>query len=638
MNILAYATSHNTSAALMTKGRIVGLIQEERFTKRKNQTGYPKKAVDALVRQHLGGDVSRLDQVIVAGHNYSPMWVDCPLWFALDHYSRFGVMDWVREMHEYWYPYFYGDRESVRNYFREALAEKRMMNEDHNFDFSFLETMTPNEGNKYFCSVERPGVAKRHLGWDGSVPSVEHHECHAYYALYGGGMQEDWRRNALVLTADSWGDNINWSVGIGTSDGRIERLACGDHNLISRIYKFVTLILGMKPNEHEYKVMGLSGYSKSSQHIEAVERIFFEVLDFRDGCFVSEKPLKDSYFDLGKRLEGHRFDNIAAGLQNWATQVTLSWIHHWVEKTERRDVCLSGGLFMNIKMNGEILKMPEVKSLSVPASGGDESISAGACYAWAARNGGNCLPMTHVYLGEPAEAAQSWLDRLSETPLEPNDFAVMECVTAESIAKLLAADCILARCVGNAEFGARALGNRSILANPANPENIKTINDSIKNRDFWMPFTPSILAEYADAYLDNPKSCVSPFMTIGFASLEEKRREIIGGLHPGDFSARPQFVIKETNPEYWRLIDEFRKITGIPAVMNTSLNLHGEPMNYDLADAARTLTLSQLDYLIMPGDRLLYKRSAEDTLMNIIERRLVARHCSSEDVGIERLT
>ena len=135
-----------------------------------------------------------------------------------------------------------------------------------------------------------------------------------------------------------------------------------------------------------------------------------------------------------------------------------------------------------------------------------------------------------------------------------------------------------------------------------------------------MLFTPSVLAENADDYLENTKECVSPSMSIGFASKEEQRQEIIAGLPPGDFSARPQFVQKVKNSEFWSLIDEFRKIKGIPGVMNTSLNMRGDRTNYDLADATRTLAKSRFSFLVMPGDKLLSKISDLKFLKEILGR------------------
>jgi carbamoyltransferase len=405
-------------------------------------------------------------------------------------------------------------------------------------------------------------------------------------------------------------------------DGTLSELGGGAENGVARIYRFATLILGMKPNEHEYKVMGLSAYSRSRSHIAPVEKILFEALDFRDGRFVREKPLKDSYFDLKDRLEGHRFDNVAAGLQNWSTEVTKAWVRHWLKTTGKSYLCFSGGLSMNIKSNGDLIDIPELEGFSVPASGGDESISIGACFAAASKHGQATSPMAHVYLGRERkqDPENDWREGIRRAGASADEFAVREGVGLREVARLLAANKIVARCVGPMEFGARALGNRSILANPSDPENLKRINDAIKNRDFWMPFTPSILSEGADRYLDIPKGIVAPYMTIGYRTTEAARRDIPAALHPADFSARPQFVLKQTNPEYWALISAFQELTGIGALLNTSLNLHGDPMNRSAADAARTLALSALEFLSLPGDRLLYKASARSSLEEVLGR------------------
>lgn len=610
---LGIAQSHSSAACLMQDGAIVGMIQEERLTKRKNQVAFPRLAIAEMMSQHLGGDASRIGRVIFAENRIDPYGI------ALDRYSDFSVANHVEEQHRLWRPRFYGKDVDVGNYWRNEYLSGRFRNLDHNHDLGFVEAMKWDDASTHFSDVERPAAMKRHFGWQGEIATVDHHTCHAYYAYYGSTLSEARRREALVLTADAWGEGRNWSAWLPRESGELENIGGGKEHAVARLYKFVTLILGMKPNEHEYKVMGLAPYSRSRRHIEAAERVFFEALDFRNGQFVSDKPLKESYFDLKDRLEGHRFDNIAAALQNWTTRVTGSWAAHWLRKTGRRGVCFSGGLSMNIRANGEMLDRPEIAWLSVPASGGDESLCAGACFADRARRGEAAKPIRHIYLGGTPKA-EEWGDRLGETKFSSRDFGVLERVSTREIAEMLAADFIIARCAGPAEFGARALGNRSILANPANPNNVKKINDAIKNRDFWMPFTPSILKEFADELLENAKAVDSPFMTIGYRSRPAARTKIPGALHFADHSARPQFVDRETNPEYWALIDAFRERTGIPALLNTSLNLHGEPMNYSVADAARTVALSDLDFLVLPDNALLYKRSAFERLKSVIGR------------------
>jgi carbamoyltransferase len=609
-HILAIHCGHNSSAALMLGGAIVGSVQEERFTKRKNQVAFPVRSIRHLVDAHLGSDATSIEKVVFATRDVDPVGL------AVSRYSDFSVADHVQEMHQYWKGVFYEGRPNDGSYWKDMFARGERLNQDHNVDVARLMAMPLDRAIRQLSDVERPEILESVFGWRKPTQVANHHECHAYYALYGAPIAPSDRADTLVLTADSWGDLENWSAWTVGDDGRLNRLDGGAQQGIARIYRFTTLILGMKPNEHEYKVMGLSSYSRSRPHVEACEKVFYEALDFRDGAFVQDRPLRDSYFDLRDRLEGHRFDNVAAALQNWATALTRAWIAHWLHKTGKSVLCFSGGLSMNIKTNGDLLDLPGLRHLSVPASGGDESTPIGACYLAAVQAGEEVEPLRHVYLGGEVDGdpEADWRHGIARAGLPEDQFAVENGVGTAELARLLAANAIVARCVGPMEFGARALGNRSILAHPSDVENLKRINDAIKNRDFWMPFTPSILAEEAEGYLVVPKGIRSPFMTIGYQSTERARKEIIAALHPADYSARPQFVDRNTNPDYWRLIAEFSRLTGVSALLNTSLNLHGDPMNRSVSDAARTLALSELDFLALPGDRLLYKRRARAVL------------------------
>ena len=617
MVILGIHCGHNSSAVLMSDGRIIGAVQEERFTKQKNQVAFPAQSIRHLIKVNLGGDSGRIDRVAFATKDVDPVGL------ALARYSDFSVLDHVKENHEYWRPVFYDGAPHDGGYWREMYRRGDHLSKNQNVDTSYmLSDMSLVQLTRHVSDVVRPEAMRTLFGWSGPFDIVDHHTCHAYYAFYGAPVPADRWMEALVLTADAWGDGQNWSAWTPLPDGSLKKVAGGSDHGVARIYRFVTLILGMKPNEHEYKVMGLSGYSRPSKYVEAGERILFEALDFRDGHFVRERPLKDGYFDLRDRLEGHRFDNIAAAVQNWATAVTSAWMKHWLNQTGTSGVCFSGGLSMNIKSNGELSSLPEVAWMSVPASGGDETTPIGACYFSAMQSGSPVTAMSHVYLGQidsDADDEDDWRNGVRQGGHNPADYDVMDGVAPDAIAKLLAANIIVARCAGPMEFGARALGNRSILAHPADPANLKRINHAIKNRDFWMPFTPSILEEKAHLYLVNPKKLVSPFMTIGFNTTERARQEIPATLHPGDCTARPQFVSHASNPDYWELICEFEKLTGIPALLNTSLNLHGDPMNATVADAARTLALSTLEFLVISGNRLIYKKSAAQQLHAILK-------------------
>jgi carbamoyltransferase len=617
MVILGIHCGHNASAALMRDGVVVAAAQEERFSKRKNQVAFPAQAIRFLAQTHLGGNFGRIDRVALAGRLVDPTGL------AVGRYSAFSVADHIRENHLYWRKVFYEGAPNDGSYWREMFERGENLNYDHNVDVAKMMAMSLPDAFDYISKTGRQEAMKAAFGWDGAYDFIDHHACHAHYAFRGQEVPADAWDDVLILTADARGDNWDWSASSVDRSGTVSNIAGGFEMSVARIYRFVTLILGMKPNEHEYKLMGLSSYSKSASHIRETEKVFFELLDFRNGAFASDRPLKDNYFDLKERLEGHRFDNVAAAVQNWASAVTRAWIAHWVARTGRRYLCFAGGLSMNIKMNGNIVRMPELKGFYVPASGGDETNSIGACYASAQMNALASTSLAHVYLCPMSERPEDadWRVGIANAHASPDDYAVADGVDADGLASLLAAGHVVARCVGPMEFGARALGNRSILADPSRPEIVKTINDSIKNRDFWMPFTPSILVERVRDYLVFPKENIdSPYMTIGFESTALARKEIPAGLHSGDHSARPQFVSRDRNLAYWALISAFEKRTGIGALLNTSLNLHGDPMNSTVADAARTLALSDLDFLALPDDRLLYKRRSTH-LLSVLQAR-----------------
>jgi carbamoyltransferase len=174
-------------------------------------------------------------------------------------------------------------------------------------------------------------------------------------------------------------------------------------------------------------------------------------------------------------------------------------------------------------------------------------------------------------------------------------YKIRKCADIEDeVAKLLASGEVVARFNGRAEWGARALGNRSILANPSDFNTIKLINEMIKNRDFWMPFTPSMLAAEEKRYTLNPKKVFAPYMAITFESTAEAQRDLPAAMHPYDHTIRPQMVLKEWNQSYHKLITAFKKRTGIGGVLNTSFNLHGEPNVNSPADAIHTMDNSGL--------------------------------------------
>ena len=283
----------------------------------------------------------------------------------------------------------------------------------------------------------------------------------------------------------------------------------------------------------------------------------------------------------------------------------MQFVLNWVAKTGIRRLVLGGGMFMNVKFNMLLLERPEIDEIFFMPSGGDESVAIGAAYHAMLekhRNGGAgngvspIQPIGPLYLGheltedEIRRALVSYGSRIGFEKCEDID---------RRTAGLLAGDRIVGRVRGRMEWGARALGNRSIVASPRNLETVRKINAAIKMRDFWMPFAPSILWERRHDYLVNPRDFDAPYMIVAFDSTELARRELAAGLHPFDLTCRPQLVRKDWNPSYHRMIREFEKLTGIGGVLNTSFNLHGDPIVMNAEDAISTLLNSGLDYITL---------------------------------------
>jgi carbamoyltransferase len=218
----------------------------------------------------------------------------------------------------------------------------------------------------------------------------------------------------------------------------------------------------------------------------------------------------------------------------------------------------------------------------------------GAAFHWHAEQGGQVDPIGSLYWGPDITDAQ--VER--ELPaLQGKGYRVERCADIErEVAELLAKGEVVARAKGRMEFGARSLGNRSILADPTREDVVRVINDMIKSRDFWMPFAPSILEEESDRYLVNPKGMAAPYMIITFDTTEHVG-DLTGAVQPYDRTARPQVVQRAHNPEYHRLISHFADKTGRGAVLNTSFNLHGYPIVNDARDAIDVLERSGLQHL-----------------------------------------
>ena len=472
------------------------------------------------------------------------------------------------------------------------------------FDFSYLtdEVLADEKQDIQLYRNEEARKLSSHLGIEKEkVEFLDHHTCHAYYSYFGSPFRGD---DCIVLTMDGWGDGRNqtvWQV----SEDKFTFLADSNQNDLGRIYKLATLLLGMRPDEHEFKVMGLAAYAKKS-YVAKAKQVIEDICTVEGIRIVSKNRPKDLYSYLKKGWETHRFDNIAGAVQDYTEEIASKLVRNIVKQTGIRKIVVGGGIAMNIKMNKVISELDEVEAMFVCGSSGDESLSIGGCYLMNSKQESN-RPLANLYLGFDIKDEIEDID-FSKYACE---FIVTQDVDHTYVAGLLAQGEIVSVIRGKAEFGARALGNRSILADPRQRESVQKINEAIKNRDFWMPFALSILKEHSEDYIMNPKGLESPFMAISLDVRPDKFQEIIAGTHPYDKTVRPQFIVESEAPEYHHLVNEFKALTGIPAVLNTSFNLHGEPIVDTISDAIRTFRMSGLDHLYI-DDRVLISKKSQD--------------------------
>ncbi len=609
MKVLGIMWEQNSTAALMVDGRVVASISEERFSRRKNDERYPKQAIEYVLKE---GNLraKELDAVVFMGHMWGPM-------YALTrHYSSFSIEDNLREQHEYWKLLLYGSKNpDYLKVFKEKLDLSQYpgkkiwtkviadIHRERGSGRAGDDTTTA-----YFKKFRRE-VAVKHLGVrPEQVHFVDHSTGHAAYAYFASPLRGD----ALIVTADAWGDNVNATL-TEVRGGVMKRLYETNTLAIARLYRYMTLVLGMKPNEHEYKVMGLAPYAKKKYYQQPL-KLFRSVQKLSGIGFAFVKKPSDFYFYFLERLEGVRFDAIAGALQEYTEEMMLGWFRRAIQKTDLHSIGYAGGVAMNVKANMLINRLPEVRHFYVNPTPDDTSQAMGACYAFmyeelrcAKKDPRNYLqPLTDAYLG-PAITDEEVEELIQEKRVEKS-YRVTRRAPLTRVVALLVAGKVLGRAAGRSEFGARSLGNRSILADARNGDIVAVINEKIKNRDFWMPFAPSMLEHRAKEYLIGYRGDHNAaYMTIGFETTAQGRLHLRAGLHPSDHTCRPQVLPRGQNPRYEALLKAFEKKTGVGGLLNTSFNLHGEPIVQTAVDAWRVFELSGLDALLL-NDTLIEKK------------------------------
>ena len=585
MKILAITLEKCSGCAVLVDDKIIFSASEERYSRIKSDSSFPKNSInDALSFTGLKG--TDFDKIIICGNKLSLL---APL---MNEYSTFSVDDQIRAMEEYWYPNLVlGKNKSFLEVFKDKInLEQFPFNTEigKNFDVFKLHNPYTEEDGKNVSSFFKQIIASL-LGIEQEkIIHMEHDWCHAAYALYGSPIRDD---NTLIVTADAWGDDLSGTLSVYSKEkGQIERVKEYNHNdfQLARIYRYTTLVLKMLANEHEYKVMGLASYYNGPM-IEKVEKVFDKMLQSDGLEFIFNKEVLDIYDYLKNNLKNFRFDHIAAGLQSFTEKILVNWFSNTISRYNAKSVVFSGGVSMNVKANMKISQIPKIEKFFVCGAGTDETLPIGACYHWAEMNGIKPKLLDTLYLGSNAVYDEKDISSLAQ-------YTIKKFNSEEQILEQILENKIVAVCRGRMEMGQRSLGNRSIIADPRTRSNVEKINNSIKKRDFWMPFAPVILEEYQDLLIKNPKKIDSPFMTIAFETKDGKNK-FPAAVHQADGTARAQLLKKEQNPILWNLIFKFYEKTGIPALLNTSFNLHGEPIVRTIQDALRVFDKSELEVL-----------------------------------------
>ena len=547
MIVLAINDGHDAGVCLLKDGRVILVSSEERRLNVKNHAGIPEQSIKAVF-QRSGIAPSEVDLIALS----SCIRTTFPTRGHKPIYSVLHALTWLART------------EWATNFGRWLLPKLRKR----------LDLLR--------CLADYGLANKRVLPFD-------HHLCHAATAYY----HRPWSEPATILTLDGAGDGLCATVSIGNGlDIKVIAQTPKYHSPADGMYSAVTALLGLKPYEHEYKVMGMAPYGQAESCVDVMRQAFsVKGLKFHNhtGRF---GPGIRSYFR--KKLAFQRFDNISAACQLAFEEMMVQWVRNAIAATGVRKLSAAGGAFLNVKANKLIREMPEVVSLYVYPASDDGGTPVGAAvlgylHLCQERKAEPELQLSKsMYLG--LEYSEPELEKTAQSCALPYRRMADP---ANELADLLAQGKIIARFDGREELGPRALGNRSILADPRDLRVIRKLNFAIKQRDFWMPFAASVLEEDKHRYIKQPSDWAF-YMIEAFDTTPEGAETLIAGTHPFDRTIRPQ-VVNGLNPAYRDLIRAFKARTGVGGILNTSFNLHGYPIVGSPEVAIDTLKKSELD-------------------------------------------
>jgi carbamoyltransferase len=546
---LNYSQMHDSSACLVRDGELLFAVAEERISRIKHDAGFPKNAIQACLEfGKLRPD--QIDEV-------------CFGWQAPGATFRHDLK-------------LYSTGHWPANYFN-VLNSSRL----------FASMWHQHGGASRFTQHFSPTKARFRF--------VEHHLAHALSAYCYSGFDD-----SAIVVMDGRGAWEATSIWHGNK-GRVEHVLTIDWpNSLGFFYAQFTGFLGFVPNADEWKVMGLAPYGQPGVDLSffidpeaGPYRVRYDRLNSSGGGPYLGFPASLGTPRLPESDISNLHKNVAYAVQDMCERAMMSVVQLALEKTRSKNLCLAGGVALNSKANGKIAASRLIDCIFVQPAASDDGVALGAALA-PFLDGGQGLPlraMRHAYLG-PAfddDAIGSALNTFKLRATRLSD-------PASTAAELLSQGKILGWYQGRMEFGPRALGNRSIIADPRDPEMNAKVNNAVKFREWWRPFAPSLKKESAPEYLESAHD--SPFMILT-AQVRAEKRAVIPSVTHVDGSARPQTVEEDINPLYYRLIDEFDRRTGVPVIMNTSFNLRGEAIVHTPTDAIRTFFSSGMDALVL---------------------------------------
>jgi carbamoyltransferase len=532
--------SENTAACLLQDGKIMAFAEEERFNRIKHAPRMiPQKSIEYCLGQ-ANLSINDIDIIAVGYDNVFLSW-------AKDILTNFSEGNWEKIIPE---------NGAYLEYFIQMMRFKR-----------------------YLLSLDKSGGAWKKLRY------VSHHISHAASAARFSGFDE-----SIIISLDGVGENNAGLFGYYKNGKMISFETVPMNQSLGWLYGNTTEICGFKKHSHEGKLMGLAAYGEIKPDLlKDIAILTPNGYELKHGWV---KKLEEKFKKRPKNQEiTQEYKDLAATVQNFLEEAVSRVAKSLFQKTGIKNICLVGGVALNCDMNAKIINLDCVDNIFIQPAANDAGTALGAAAeVYFQETGKLCETLKHTYYG-PEYSEESIEKFLRESKLSYRRISGLG-----EVANLLLSGKIIAWFSGRMEFGPRALGNRSILAHPGFLGMKDKINKEVKHRETWRPFAPSILKEYADEYFE--KYHPSPFMLLTFRTVKEKINSINAAIHV-DGTARVQEVSRETNPRYCELIEKFKNISGIPVVLNTSLNDNGQPICLTPQDAVRTFFSTGIDALVL---------------------------------------